>query len=134
LTGQIGLDSNVVLRWLFDLAGDETMTDRAREALNSEDIEVHLNLVVLAELNWVARNTLKLPRDGQVALIESLLIHPRIQISERECVSKALSAFRQGGVGFADHLIAALNHAAGCNTTLTFDKTAAKADGFTLLT
>ena len=130
----IGLDSNIALRWLFVLPDDESAAAQVQAALATEEGEVHVNLVVLAEINWVARKTMKLARDGQVALIQALLDHPRIQIAERDSVTQALAAFRKGGAGFTDHLIAALNHAAGCKTTLTFDKTAAKADGFTLLT
>jgi len=40
---------------------------------------------------------------------------------------------KKGSAGFNDHLIAALNRAAGCSTTLTIDKTAAKSPDFTLL-
>jgi predicted nucleic-acid-binding protein len=131
--GRIGLDSNVAIRWLFNLSEGEAAADRVRKALDQESGEVHLNLVVLAELVWVARHTMKLAREGQIAIIEDLLAHPRIVLPERACVAEALAAFRKGGPGFADHLIAALNRAAGCRTTLTFDKVAARAEGFALL-
>lgn len=130
----IGLDSNIALRWLIVLSDDELAAEQVRAALAAEEGEVHVNLVVLAEINWVARKTMKLTRDGQAAFIQALLDHPRIRIAERSCVTEGLAAFRHGGPGFTDHLIAALNRAAGCRTTLTFDKTAARADGFTLLT
>ena len=129
----VGIDSNVALRWLFVFPDDEGAAAQVRTALASEEGHVHINLVVLAEINWVARKTMKLVRGEQAALIEALLDHPRLDIAARDCVAEALDAFRHGGPGFADHLIAALNRAARCRTTLTFDKTAARADGFTLL-
>jgi len=51
----------------------------------------------------------------------------------RQAAKVALDAFASGSADFADYLIAALDREAGCETTLTFDKTAAKIRGFSLL-
>jgi predicted nucleic-acid-binding protein len=59
--------------------------------------------------------------------------NPAVQIAQRDVVASALGAFEKGSAGINDHLIAALNRAAGCSTTLTIDKTAAKSPDFTLL-
>jgi predicted nucleic-acid-binding protein len=56
-----------------------------------------------------------------------------VQVAQRDQVAAALQSFETGGAGFTDHLIAALNRSAGCSTTLTFDKSAARSPEFTLL-
>ena len=132
MTDRVGLDTNVALRWLFRPPGDGRQSDRATAAADDAE-EIHLNLVVLAELIWLSDRAMQRGREDQATLIAGLLDSPRVHLAERDCVIQALAAFQQGGPGFTDHLIAALNRAAGCRTTLTFDKMAAKADGFTLL-
>ena len=133
MTALIGLDTNVALRWLFRFPGDEHQAAQAGAAVQAMSGAIYLNLAVLAELIWLSGHTFKLGRDAQADLIERLLDNPRVHLAERDNVARALASFRAGGAGYTDHLIAALNLAAGCKTTLTFDKTAAKADGFTLL-
>jgi predicted nucleic-acid-binding protein len=45
-------------------------------------------------------------------------------------VRAALQAFKTRNVDFADALIGAVNHARGCEATATFDRKAAKLEGF----
>jgi predicted nucleic-acid-binding protein len=129
---RVGLDTNVALRWLLRPPGDDRQSDRAGDAVESAE-EVHINLVVLAEVVWLADRSMNLGRDAQATLVAGLLENPRVDLAEHDCVAQALAAFTKGGPGFTDHLIAALDRSAGCRTTLTFDRTAARAEGFTLL-
>lgn len=130
---KIGLDTNVALRWLFNDSGDPVQSALAAAAVQALTGSIQINEVVLAELVWLAVGTRKLDRAEVALMIRSLLDNPSVELAQRAAVSDALTAFERGGAGFADHLIAALNRAAGCSTTLTFDKTAANSPDFTLL-
>ncbi len=48
-------------------------------------------------------------------------------------VERAAQAARTGRGSFPDPLIRELNATAGCTTTMTFDRKAARMDGFSLL-
>jgi predicted nucleic-acid-binding protein len=129
---RLGVDTNVLLRWLVAGLGDDDQARKAAEAVEGA-AEIHVNLVVLAEVIWMARQSAGLDRNGQAALVRGLLDNPRVSLAERPAVSAALDAFELGGAGFVDHLIAVLNRGSGCATTLTFDKVAARSAEFTLL-
>jgi predicted nucleic-acid-binding protein len=129
----IGLDSNVVLRWL---TGDDTDQDQHRAALaavNDADADIFINAIVLAETSWVLSARYRHPRATVAAGIRQVLAHPKITVSEPAAVHAALDAYELGGAGLSDHLIGALNRAAGCQTTLTFDRIAGKGPGFVVL-
>lgn len=133
----IGLDTNVLLRWL--IAGDEAVNDapdqtKLVERAIGEGREVcYINAVVVAETLWVVGGPLKQPRSVQAEIVERLLYSHNVRVSDRAAVEVALEGFRSGGGGFADHLIGAINRLAGCRTTLAFDRKASKSPDFTEL-
>jgi predicted nucleic-acid-binding protein len=128
----IGIDANVVVRLLAD--DDPVQGEAAERALDGAEGLVRVDPVVLAEVGWVLRTRYRHSRAQIVAGLRAVVTHPLVLIEAREAVEAALDAYERGGAGFPDHLIGALNAAAGCRTTLTFDKNAAKGPHFTLLT
>ncbi len=133
MTGIVGLDTNVAFRWLFRDVQDPGQSDIALRAIGEIDGVIHINGVVLAELVWLAAQKLKIGRAAQATMVHTLLTHPKVVLSDRLAVEQALAAFELGGAGFVDHFIGALNTEAGCKTTLTFDKIAAKGAHFTAI-
>lgn len=132
----IGLDTNALLRWLFDESvwpDDPGQIAVIRRVVAEAGAPVHVNDVVLAESVWVMRARLGLSRVDLAAALRAMLDSPALVIDRREAVAEALARFESGGGGFADHLIGALNRLAGCSTTLTFDRAAAKSPDFTAL-
>jgi predicted nucleic-acid-binding protein len=129
--GRVGLDTNVILRWLSHDPGARGQSERAAHAVEGIEGTIHINIVVLAELLWLASKILKAGREEQAQLLHRLLESPGVELAERSAIEAALSAYESGGGGFVDHLIGALNAEVGCSTTLTFDKTAAKSAFFT---
>jgi predicted nucleic-acid-binding protein len=127
----VGIDTNALLRWLVTLPGDEAQSRQVQARIGALTEEVHICLPVLVEAVWVMQRTLRLERGQVAAVLDLLLANPQLRIDDRASVAAALAGFRQGGPWFADHLIAALNRAAGCSTTLTFDRAAARLEGFT---
>jgi predicted nucleic-acid-binding protein len=129
----IGVDTNVLLRWLGGDPHSGSQTAQAVAALSPHG-RVHVNLVVLAELAWLLDQKLRHARAESVGILRSLLAHPQMVVDAHETVKVAVDAYELGGAGFNDHLIGALNAAAGCAMTLTFDKAAAKGIHFTAVT
>ena len=133
----IGLDTNVLARYL-------TQDDVRQAALASRLIENDLtiarpgfiSLVVLAELCWVLSRLYSATMDELADMISDLLNTPQIQVERREVVQAAIRRFNQGKsrkAGLVDALIAEIASSEGCSSTVTFDKTAVRAAGMTLL-
>lgn len=62
-----------------------------------------------------------------------MLCGPQFTFEDEFQVERAFTAFQKGAGDFADHLIGATNRAAGCERTVTFDRKAARLDGFEAL-
>ena len=129
-----GLDTNVLVRYF---AQDDPKQGAAARALVQKrltrEAPGHVNVVTLAETCWVLKRLYEAGRDELVQVIENLLAAPNIVVERRAEVRKALQNFGASNAGFSDCLIAQLNLDAGCSSTLTFDRSAAKLAGFRLL-
>ena len=128
----VGLDTNVVLRLLL---GDDPAQQRAalsyvEKACSAED-PGWISAIVTTEIVWVLDRAYNLSRDDIADAIDRLLAVNEFQLEDHEEVRRALAAFR-GGSDFTDALLDERNRAAGCQTTVTFDRDAArKLIGFT---
>lgn len=129
-----GLDANLLVRWLADRDDAPHQTEAIGAVLEDRSREFHVNLIVLVETIWTLGHSYEVGRDGIARAVRALLDHPRIEVERPRLVARALAAYESGGPGLSDHLICAVNAEAGCDTTLTFDKRAAKSPHFTLLT
>ncbi|MBI2376944.1 MAG: type II toxin-antitoxin system VapC family toxin [Deltaproteobacteria bacterium] len=129
----IGLDTNVVVRYLTqDDARQSRPANRLLESLTSHE-PGYISLIVLVELVWVLEDAYGASRGDLAITVEMLLQTESLVLQEAESVWRALAAFRRGTADFADQLIAQLNASAGCGKTYTFDKAAARDAGMTLL-
>ena len=127
----IGLDTNVVIRWVT--GDDEAQSKLAEVAIQSSQDSILINAVVLAEVSWVLTSVYGYPRQRIAGVLLGLVRHPAIVVDHAEAVEDALTAYETGGPGLSDHLIGALNKAAGCRTTLTFDRRAGRGPHFTAI-
>jgi predicted nucleic-acid-binding protein len=57
----------------------------------------------------------------------------QLEVMEPEVVWRALNDYKNSNADFPDHLLARINQSQGCDTTVTFDKRAAKQPGFQML-
>jgi predicted nucleic-acid-binding protein len=123
----IGLDSNVVLRYLLDddPKWSPVATAILDEQLSSEE-PGYICEVVLAEVVWSLRSRAKYSREQIIAVIDGLLSSDSIVVGSRGAVTDALIHYRAGQAGFADYFIAVLNRDAGAAPTLTVDGDAGK--------
>lgn len=127
----IGLDTNVLVRYLAQ--DDAAQAARATALIESfdEDDPGFVSLVVLAELHWVLTRAYLIGPAEVITIIRKLLDARELAIQEPDLVRRALG--QAGHADFADAVISELGRAAGCSTTATFDKRAARLDRMSLV-
>jgi predicted nucleic-acid-binding protein len=126
----IGLDTNVLVRYL-------AQDNRAQAALATAVIEHQcsvetpgfVGLVVLVEVVWVSESRYGASRADVAEIVKRLLSIRQLTVQHAEVVWQALRQFESSRADFADCLIHRSAEAAGCDTTVSFDKRA----GMTLL-
>ena len=133
----IGLDTNVLLRWLVrdKLVGE--LTDEQAQALSSllekTDEGFFINDIVVVELAWVLKQRARRTRAEVADILTAVLHLDNAIVKDREVLLEALNSFEKSGGDFADHLIGEINRRHGCMTTMTFDRIAARTPNFTEL-
>ncbi len=129
----IGLDTNVLVRYLTH--DDSTQTAAATRVMNSLSFDSpgFLSLIVIAELVWVLAISYRFPKKEIAQVVETLLRSRELVVERGDILSQALRAFSAGRADFADYLIERCAHAAECRFTLTFDQKAATVAGMRLL-
>jgi predicted nucleic-acid-binding protein len=131
----IGIDTNVLLRWLLypedgDIGSSPAEIDLVERTINAKDAEFFVNAIVVAETTWILEQKLKLPRAGICDVVDRLLYSVNITVGDSAAVNEARQVYETANIGFADCLIAQMNRRAGCSYTLTFDKKAGRHTGF----
>ena len=128
-----GVDTNIVLR-IFDRTDarqSSAVEKLIAEAASSKDLL--LNPIVLAELAWTLKRSYRKSRNVIADHLDLLLQSPEFVVPFGVEAADAVRRYREGSADFADYLLAAINRASGCQSTLTFDHEAADDDQFTLL-
>jgi len=129
----IGLDTNVIVRYVMqDDPKQSQKATRLIEAL-SADAPGFVPLVVIVELVWVLTSCYDLKRDQVVEVLGGTLRTKEFMVDRAEQVAQALRVYKMGSADFADCLIERGATSAGCEKTMTFDSSAAKSAGMTLI-
>jgi predicted nucleic-acid-binding protein len=117
----IGLDTNVLVRYLTH--DDPTQTAAAMRMMDSLSFDSpgFISLIVIAELVWVLAISCRYQKKEIEQVLENLLRTKELVIEHADLVSQALRLFRAGRADFADCLIERSGRAAGCKHTITFD-------------
>jgi predicted nucleic-acid-binding protein len=123
----IGLDTNVLVRYLQQ--DDPHLSPKATALIHSlsSDHQGYISLVTLVEVVWVLVRKFKLERKEIIRIVDSLLRAEELIIERSSFVRSALYGYENSKAGFSDCLIAEQGRVAGCDFTVTFDQTAAKA-------
>lgn len=122
----IGLDTNVIIRYLAqDDPRQGSAAARLFEATLSEDNLGYVASISLAEVAWVLKSGYGASREEIATAIEGLLTSKVLSFEHKPLVWRALREYLGTTADFADCLIGQINAAAGCEATLTFDRTAA---------
>jgi predicted nucleic-acid-binding protein len=126
------IDTNVVVRFL--LGEDEAQTRQVhRIFIDAEQQGSTLFIVtaVLLETIWVLDSVYHCSRQEIINAIENLTKMPILHLEHRDTIVTFCRKSRD--IDLADQLIGLISKDAGCDTTLTFDRKAAKTDLFTLI-
>jgi predicted nucleic-acid-binding protein len=129
----IGIDTNVLVRYLAQ--DDKVQSPRATriiEQLLTEDRPGFISLVTIAETAWVLDKIYDMSDLEIAGAIERILQADTLQVQNEQGVFKAMIALKTGVASFSDALIGAVGSWAGCSSTLTFDRKAARLKDFEL--
>ena len=129
-----GLDTNVLVRYLVqDDPKQASQASRFIETHCTEDSPCFVGQIVLCELAWVLQHNYNQNREQIASILSELLQVGELEVLEPDIVWRALEDYKKSNADFPDHLLARVNQAKGCDTTVTFDKKAAKQPAFQLL-
>jgi len=135
LQAMVGIDTNVLVRHIVQ--DDQKQAALAQELIEercSPVDQARLPLVVLCELVWVLGSAYGYSRKQIALALRQVLVTDCFEVERRDLAWAALQDYAAGGADYADRIIARLNCAHGADRTFTFDKKAARGEGFTLLT
>ncbi len=129
----IGLDTNVVVRYLTH--DDPVQTAAATKVIESfsQDSPGFLSLLVIAELVWVLETSYRFEKNEIEHVLDTLLRSKELVIERAEIVAQALRTFSASRADFVDCLIERCGYAAECQYIVTFDRPAAGTAGMKLL-
>jgi predicted nucleic-acid-binding protein len=130
----IGLDTNVVVRYLAQ--DDPIQSPKATQIFERRLTEREpgfISLVAMVETVWVLDTVYGLPAREIAQAVERMLQADTLVVQNEQEVFTAMVALKSGRGSFADALVGALGAWAGCSSTLTFDRKAARIEGFEVL-
>lgn len=129
----IGLDTNVLVRYIMQ--DDPKQSARATALVESLDDTGggFVSLVSIVELVWVLGSSYELTRAQVAMALDGILRTRQFTIEQADQILRALRVFKVGKADFADCLIERSAASAGCEKTFTFDVSASKHAGMTLI-
>ncbi len=127
----LGADTNILLRLVLqdDLAQLAVIEEKLIRVVGANE-QVHISPVVLAETIWTLVKVAKAPKQRVVQVIGDLGRTLPFRFFDDGIVASALTTFVASNAGFSDCLIRAMDAAAGCRSTMTFDVRALDIPGF----
>ena len=130
----IGLDTNVIVRYLAqDDARQSAAATRFIERALSPENPGFITGITLCEVAWVLAECYGADRARIRSVLEGLLSSKQLMVDEADLAWKALRAWDTSSADFSDALIGQIVAARGGDKTVTFDRAAAKLQGFELL-
>ena len=129
-----GVDTNVLLRLaLVDDHEQVRAVRRLTRELAHANEPLFVPSIVFCEFVRVLRRVYKLSRDEVADAIEQLLESDHVVAEHGDETREALEFYRAGPGDFADYLIGLVSRSAGCRDTVTFYRSLAGAEGFSVL-
>ena len=131
----IGIDTNVLVRFLVDDDPDQNAAARRFMLARTADDPAFVSAIALAETVWLLHRQMKFPMHQIVDMLRSLLAADGLVIEYAEQLDRLLNGMGGPAGDLADNLVVWSGDRAGCRSTVTFDKKTARAvAGMELLT
>ena len=119
----IGLDTNVLVRYLVqDDPAQARLATAAIESAAGRGERMRLNATTLCELVWVLESAYGQARADVARALEQIVRTADFDLEHLDHVRTAIEVYRSTSADFADALIGLVNEAAGCEHTITFDR------------
>ena len=119
----IGLDTDVLVRYLMqDDAAQARLASAAIESAAERGERLRLTAITLCELVWVLESAYRQPRADVARALDQIVRTADFDLEHVDHVRTAIEHYRSTPADFADALIGLVNEAAGCEHTLTFDR------------
>lgn len=129
-----GLDTNVLVRYL---AQDDPLQARRVDAFVARALEeetlLHIDDIVLCETVWVLRAAYRLGKERIADALDRILSTSAFTFDDRDLLRAAALDYRAGTGDFSDYVIGRRNVRAGCDHTVTFDRSLGEDSRFELL-
>lgn len=122
----IGVDTNVLVRFLVDDDAEQSKIARDFMSGRSSESPVFLSAVALAETVWLLSKRFEYPKAAILNMIRALLSADGLLIEHADDLDAWLNGDEEPHGDLSDHLIAWAGTMAGCRSTVTFDRQAAK--------
>jgi predicted nucleic-acid-binding protein len=127
----IGLDTNILVRLLVTDNPDQTaLAQHFVDTRCTRESPGYINCVVLAELVWVLASVYGYRRSDIAGAVGKLLAGDDRVVEHHDEVRASLEDYKSGRADFVDAMILRINRSRGCEATATFDRRAAKLEGF----
>jgi predicted nucleic-acid-binding protein len=128
------IDTNVLVRFLTQDDRDQCLAVQARFlSAQGRGETFYVSWIVLLELMWVLRQIYGRDRKGCLEMIETLLATQVLVMEDRALLLDLVRLGRTATIDLDDLFIGFAARRAGCEATLTFDRTAAKLELFEAL-
>ena len=129
------IDTNVLVRFLVDDDPVQAQQVRTLFATAEQQREAYfVPLLVVLETIWVLESGYQIQRDELIDALGDLLLMPVLKFEQHKALRQVLLHAKDTNIDLPDALIAQSARAQGCETVLTFDKKAARSDGFASIT
>lgn len=118
-----GLDTNVLVRYI--VKDDKKQAEKASAYIkkSTESGEIcFINSVVICELVWVLETAYEYSKEEITLVLEKTLMIKQFEIETKDIVRQAVHDYQNGKGDIADYLTGRINHAKGCEITVTFDR------------
>jgi predicted nucleic-acid-binding protein len=125
------LDTNVLIRFLIN--DDEKQAEIAKQLIQQAESNkqpLFITSLVVLEVIWVLDAVYDVKREDIVTTLGDLILMPALCFENQTMLRHFIMQASVSNFDLSDLLIALAATEAGCETTLTFDKKAAKFSAF----
>jgi predicted nucleic-acid-binding protein len=130
----IGIDTNVLVRYLTqDDTNQARRVDTFLEAAIEDETRLRVDDLVLCEVVWVLRAAYRLGKPAIAEALDKVISTAIFSFEDRELIRSALADYLNGPGDFSDYVIGRRNARAGCEHTVTFDRSLNKGSLFVML-